>query len=156
MSSYVAMKSNPFLRRASAIALQLIQSLRYRCTYQSIYVGRRSIRFIDNGDLEHVIRCDHGRQVSCPVEGNQSFDCGQRVSVEIDLKSSPRKAVLFIDGVQQKNYVIGIPKKIRVFAFVQQKGSSFHVTEFERLAYSSARIDTNSVAWKWGKDWKQN
>ncbi|KAA6358999.1 MAG: hypothetical protein EZS28_045473, partial [Streblomastix strix] len=79
---------------------------------------------------------------------------GQRISVEVDLNSSPRKAVFFVDGIQQKNYVTGIPKKIRFFAFVLQSGSSFHITRSERLRQSSAHIDADSVAWKWGKDWK--
>ncbi|KAA6333780.1 MAG: hypothetical protein EZS28_053129 [Streblomastix strix] len=64
--------------------------------------------------------------------------------------------MFFIDGEQQKNYVTGVPDKIRFFAFVQQAGSSFHITRSERLRQSSARIDADSVAWKWGQNWKKN
>ncbi|KAA6371923.1 MAG: hypothetical protein EZS28_032550, partial [Streblomastix strix] len=39
---------------------------------------------------------------------------------------------------------------------VQQAGSSFHITRSERLRQSSARIDADSVAWKWGENWDKN
>ncbi|KAA6380529.1 MAG: hypothetical protein EZS28_023945 [Streblomastix strix] len=96
------------------------------------------------------------QDVSFPVKGNQSFRCGQRVSVEVDMNSSPRKVFFFVDGEQQKNYVVGLPNKIRFFAFIQQAGSSFQITRSERLRQSSARVDADSVAWKWHKNWKQN
>ncbi|KAA6365862.1 MAG: hypothetical protein EZS28_038610, partial [Streblomastix strix] len=108
------------------------------------------------GDLQHLIKKEDFRQVSFPVKGNQIFQCGQRLQIEVDFKSVPSKVVFFIDGEQQKNYVTGVPDKIRFFAFVQQKGSSFHITRSERLRQSSARIDADSVAWKWGQNWKRN
>ncbi|KAA6375979.1 MAG: hypothetical protein EZS28_028496, partial [Streblomastix strix] len=60
------------------------------------------------------------------------------------MNSVPSKVVFFIDEEQQKNQVIGLQDKIRFFAFVQQAGSSFHITRSERLRQSSARIDADS------------
>ncbi|KAA6378188.1 MAG: hypothetical protein EZS28_026285 [Streblomastix strix] len=117
---------------------------------------QRTIRFISNGDLQNLIKFERVHQVSFPAKGNQIFQCGQRLQIEVDLKSVPSKVVFFIDGEQQKNYVTGVPDKIRFFAFAQQAGSSFHITRSERLRQSSARIDADSVAWKWGENWKQN
>ncbi|KAA6370480.1 MAG: hypothetical protein EZS28_033993 [Streblomastix strix] len=61
------------------------------------------------------MKFQYGRLISSPATWNQIFQCGQRVSIEVDMNSVPRKAVLFIDGIQQKNYVTGIPDKIRFF-----------------------------------------
>ncbi|KAA6399803.1 MAG: hypothetical protein EZS28_004669 [Streblomastix strix] len=119
-------------------------------------VGEHSIRFISSGDLQNSIKFEKFSQVSFPAKGNQIFRCGQRLQVEVDFKSVPSKVVFFIDGEQQKNYVTGVPDKIRFFAFVQQAGSSFHITRSERLRQSSARIDADSVEWKWGENWKRN
>ncbi|KAA6395943.1 MAG: hypothetical protein EZS28_008526 [Streblomastix strix] len=119
-------------------------------------VGKHSIRFISSGDLQHLIEFKYGFQVSFPANGNQIFHCGQRLQIEVDFKSVPSKVVFFINGIQQKNYVTGIPVKIRFFAFVQQAGSSFHITRSERLRQSSVRIDADSIAWKWGEYWKRN
>ncbi|KAA6387985.1 MAG: hypothetical protein EZS28_016487 [Streblomastix strix] len=111
---------------------------------------------MSSGDLQHLFEFKSGRQFSFPAKGNKIFQCGQRVSIEVDMKSVPSKVVFFINGEQQKNYVTGIPDKIRFFAFVQQAGSSFRITRSERLHWSSARFDADSVAWKWGENWKRN
>ncbi|KAA6387271.1 MAG: hypothetical protein EZS28_017204 [Streblomastix strix] len=117
-------------------------------------VGEHSIRFISSGDLQHLIVFEYGNQVSFTVKGNQIFQCGQRLQIEVDMNSDPSKVVFFINGEQQKNYVIDLPGEIRFFAFVQQAGSSFHITRSERLRLSSARIDADSVAWNCWKNWK--
>ncbi|KAA6385781.1 MAG: hypothetical protein EZS28_018692 [Streblomastix strix] len=118
--------------------------------------GEHSIRFISSGELQHLIEFEHFRQVSFPAKGNQIFNCGQRLQIEVDLKLVPSKVVFFINGEQQKNYVTGVPDNIRFFAFVHQAGSAFRITRSERLRQSSARIDADSVAWKWGENWKKN
>ncbi|KAA6360842.1 MAG: hypothetical protein EZS28_043631 [Streblomastix strix] len=103
------------------------------------------------GKIQLVIKIDY----STPVEGNSPFNCGQKISIEADMKSNPRKVTFFIDGVEQKNSVVNIPEAVRFYVFVRKPGSSFQVTRFERLPSSSARGVPGSKQWEWGNDWKQ-
>ncbi|KAA6394142.1 MAG: hypothetical protein EZS28_010333, partial [Streblomastix strix] len=66
------------------------------------------------------------------------------------MTSKPRRAVIFIDGVEQKISVVNIPKAVRFYVFVSKPNSSFQVTRFERLPSSSARGVPGSKQWEWG------
>ncbi|KAA6370820.1 MAG: hypothetical protein EZS28_033653, partial [Streblomastix strix] len=55
------------------------------------------------------------------------------------MESKPRRAVIFVDGVEQKNSAVNIPGAVRFYVFVSKPNSSFQVTRFERLPSSSAR-----------------
>ncbi|KAA6401638.1 MAG: hypothetical protein EZS28_002831 [Streblomastix strix] len=57
------------------------------------------------------------------------FTCGQKVSIELDMTSTPRRATFFVDGKVQQNTVTDLPKAIRFFAFIQKAGSSFQITK---------------------------
>ncbi|KAA6352956.1 MAG: hypothetical protein EZS28_051517, partial [Streblomastix strix] len=85
--------------------------------------------------------------------GNSPFQCGQRVSVEVDMNQ--RRAYFFVDGEEQKNFVFNIPQEIRFYAFIQESNSSFEVTKFEMIEKSSVRGVLGSKGWEWGKKWKQ-
>ncbi|KAA6376908.1 MAG: hypothetical protein EZS28_027565 [Streblomastix strix] len=71
------------------------------------------------------------------------------------MESKPRRAVFFIDGVQQKNSVVNIPNAVRFYVYVSKPNSSFQVTRFERLPVSSARGVPGSRQWYWGTNWIQ-
>ncbi|KAA6398231.1 MAG: hypothetical protein EZS28_006244 [Streblomastix strix] len=71
------------------------------------------------------------------------------------MTSNPRRAVFFVDGVEQKNSVVNIPEAIRFFVYVKRLNSSFKITRFERIPVSFARGTQGSKQWKWGKDWIQ-
>ncbi|KAA6397296.1 MAG: hypothetical protein EZS28_007177 [Streblomastix strix] len=71
------------------------------------------------------------------------------------MTSNPRRAIFFVDGFEQKNFVIGIPQKSRFYAFISKESSSFQITKFEKLTQSSFRGVPGSKGWEWGKDWKQ-
>ncbi|KAA6357432.1 MAG: hypothetical protein EZS28_047041, partial [Streblomastix strix] len=66
-----------------------------------------------------------------------------------------RRAIFFIEGVEQKNFVIGIPQKIRFYAFISKESSSFQITKFEKLTQSSFRGAPESKGWEWGQWWIQ-
>ncbi|KAA6380264.1 MAG: hypothetical protein EZS28_024208, partial [Streblomastix strix] len=64
------------------------------------------------------------------------------------------RATFFVDDIEQPNYVIEIPSKIRFWVFTYYKSSSFTVTKFERLIQSTAKGVEGSKAIQWGKKWK--
>ncbi|KAA6382315.1 MAG: hypothetical protein EZS28_022156 [Streblomastix strix] len=86
--------------------------------------------------------------------GNQKYEDGQRIAVEVDMTTVPRKATFFVENVEQPNFVIGIPEAIRFWAFTFEKSSSFTITKFERLIQSIAKGVEGSKAFEWGKEWK--
>ncbi|KAA6355655.1 MAG: hypothetical protein EZS28_048818, partial [Streblomastix strix] len=65
------------------------------------------------------------------------------------------RAYFFVDGEEQKNFVLNIPQKIRFYAFISEKSSSFQVTKFEMLEKSSACGIPGSKGWEWEEEWKQ-
>ncbi|KAA6374940.1 MAG: putative Serine/threonine protein kinase [Streblomastix strix] len=87
---------------------------------------------------------------------NQEFVSGQRIGVEVNMSSSPRKLTFFIDDVEQQYYVINIPQAIRFWSFIRDPNSSFTVTRFERRSSSSAHGVTGSKGLEWGKDWEED
>ncbi|KAA6371450.1 MAG: hypothetical protein EZS28_033022 [Streblomastix strix] len=71
------------------------------------------------------------------------------------MTSNPRRAIFFIEGVEQKNFVIGIPQKIRFYAFISKKSSSFQIMKFEKLIQSLSHGVLGLKGWELSKDWKQ-
>ncbi|KAA6393189.1 MAG: hypothetical protein EZS28_011288, partial [Streblomastix strix] len=108
--------------------------------------GKKSVSYNGNyGCLDHITDF---------TKGNQKYANGQRVAVEIDMTTVPRRATFFVDDVEQPNFVIGIPEAIRFWVFTYKESSSFTVTKFERLIQSTAKGVEGSKALKWGKEWK--
>ncbi|KAA6388493.1 MAG: hypothetical protein EZS28_015981 [Streblomastix strix] len=115
----------------------------------------------------HKVPCDEGNQektvryygyngnfdhITCSF-GNQEYADGQRVAVEVDMTTVPRRATFFVDGVEQPKFVIGIPSEIRFWASTSDESSSFTITKFERLIQSTAKGVKGSKALEWGKIW---
>ncbi|KAA6402761.1 MAG: hypothetical protein EZS28_001719 [Streblomastix strix] len=100
--------------------------------------GKREINvryWGDNGNLDHI---------TDGAKGNQKYSDGQRVAVEVDMTTVPRRAAFFVDDIEQPNFVIGIPEAIRFWV----------LTKFERLIQSTAKGFEGSKAFEWGKEWK--
>ncbi|KAA6373586.1 MAG: hypothetical protein EZS28_030888 [Streblomastix strix] len=97
----------------------------------------------DNGGLSHI---------TDGTIGNQKYANGQRVAVEVDMTTVPRRATFFVEDVEQPNFVIGIPEAIRFWVFTSYKSSSFTITKFERLIQSTAKGVEGSKALQWGKE----
>ncbi|KAA6387284.1 MAG: hypothetical protein EZS28_017191 [Streblomastix strix] len=85
--------------------------------------------------------------------GNHKYENGQRVAVEVDMTTVPRRATFFVDDVEQPNYVISIPSEIRFWVYSFYESSSFTITKFERLIQSTAKGVEGSKALEWGKEW---
>ncbi|KAA6365670.1 MAG: hypothetical protein EZS28_038803, partial [Streblomastix strix] len=88
------------------------------------------------------------------IRGNRSYKEGQRVAVEVDMTTVPRRATFFVDDIEQPNFVIGIPEAIRFWVHTYYKSSSFTITKFERLIQSTAKGVQGSKALEWRKEWK--
>ncbi|KAA6400333.1 MAG: hypothetical protein EZS28_004135 [Streblomastix strix] len=95
-----------------------------------------------------------GNHLSKYVKRNQQYADGQRISIEVDMATVPRRATFFVDDVEQPNYIIGIPSEIRFWAYTIYSSSSFTVTKFKRLIKSSTKGVAGSKALEWGKKWK--
>ncbi|KAA6391891.1 MAG: hypothetical protein EZS28_012585 [Streblomastix strix] len=100
------------------------------------------------GKLFHIVNTWHPQSA---VE-NQPFQCRQRLSVEVDMNQ--RRAYFFVDGKEQKNFIINLPNAVRFYAFISQPGSSFQITRFESLAAPSVSGVPGSMGWEQGKKWQ--
>ncbi|KAA6365757.1 MAG: hypothetical protein EZS28_038716 [Streblomastix strix] len=89
------------------------------------------------------------------IYGNQSFRIGQRVGAEVNLDSNPRQLTFFVDGQEQKNCVINIPRRVRFWAYLQENDTSDTRITFEKHTSSLAHGVEGQKTWKWGKQWKQ-
>ncbi|KAA6376026.1 MAG: hypothetical protein EZS28_028446 [Streblomastix strix] len=103
----------------------------------------KTVRYFWNGELNH--------KTGGPK--NQEFADGQKVGIEVDMTTVPRRVTFFVDDVEQPKYVIGIPSEIRFWAYTFNESSSFTVTKFERIIKSSAKGVPGSKALEWGKEW---
>ncbi|KAA6370111.1 MAG: hypothetical protein EZS28_034362, partial [Streblomastix strix] len=98
-----------------------------------------------NGELDHLTQ---------DTTGNHQYSDGQRIAVEVDMTTVPRRATFFMDDVEQPNFVIGIPEAIRFWVYSYDESSSITVTMFEILVQSTAKGVEGSKALQWGKEWK--
>ncbi|KAA6389295.1 MAG: hypothetical protein EZS28_015177 [Streblomastix strix] len=105
---------------------------------------RKTVRYTFIGDLDHI---------TWNKKGNQEYADGQRIAVEVDMTTVPRRATFFVDDIEQPNYVIGIPEAIRFWIYTCINSSSFTVTQFKRLIQSTAKGVKGSKALEWGKEW---
>ncbi|KAA6363937.1 MAG: hypothetical protein EZS28_040536, partial [Streblomastix strix] len=83
----------------------------------------------------------------------KKYSVGQKVEIEVDMTTIPRRVTFFVDDVEQPYYVIGIPSEIRFWVYIYNKSSSFTITKFERLIKSSAKGVPDSKVLEWGKKW---
>ncbi|KAA6380559.1 MAG: hypothetical protein EZS28_023914 [Streblomastix strix] len=99
-----------------------------------------------SGDIKHI-----GDQIG----GNSEFDNGSRIEMEMNMESNPRSLTFFFDDKEQPNFVINIPKAVRIFCFIYYQGASFKINKFEFLSTPTARHGEGSRAWEYGKEWKK-
>ncbi|KAA6375777.1 MAG: hypothetical protein EZS28_028695 [Streblomastix strix] len=93
---------------------------------------KKTVRYWgQNGELDHITE---------DIIRNQRYEDGQRVAVEVDMTTVPRRATFFVEYIEQPNFVIGIPEAIRFW--------------FERLIQQTAKGVEGSKALQWGKEWK--
>ncbi|KAA6383313.1 MAG: hypothetical protein EZS28_021160 [Streblomastix strix] len=59
---------------------------------------------IENGDIAHITN---------NIKGNQKYVDGQRVAIEVDMATVPRRATFFVDDVEQTNFMIGVSEAVR-------------------------------------------
>ncbi|KAA6385234.1 MAG: putative NEK protein kinase [Streblomastix strix] len=101
-----------------------------------------------NGDIQHN-GSDYG------IGGNSGFSDGCRIGMELNMESNPRSLTFFIDDKEQPNFIINIPKAVRIFCYIPWKGSSFKIIKFEFLSTPTARHGEGSRALEYGKYWKR-
>ncbi|KAA6357612.1 MAG: hypothetical protein EZS28_046861, partial [Streblomastix strix] len=89
------------------------------------------------------------------IEGNSGFSGGSRIGMELNMESNPRSLTFFIDDKEQKNFVINIPKAVRIFCYILLEGASFKINKFEFLSTPTARHGEGSRALEYGKKWKK-
>ncbi|KAA6368181.1 MAG: hypothetical protein EZS28_036292 [Streblomastix strix] len=105
----------------------------------------KTVRYYQSGELDHI---------TYYTKRNGSYEDGQIISAIVDMTSNPRKVVFYVDGIEQPNFVIGIPSEIRFWACTYRQSSSFTVTKFERLVQFTSQEVVRSKALQWGKSWK--
>ncbi|KAA6365266.1 MAG: hypothetical protein EZS28_039207 [Streblomastix strix] len=89
------------------------------------------------------------------IKGNQEYADEQKIVVEVNMTTVPRRVTFFVDDIEQPNFVIGIPEAIRFWTNIYNESSSFTVIKFERLIKSSTKGVLGSKALEWGKEWKR-
>ncbi|KAA6393349.1 MAG: hypothetical protein EZS28_011125 [Streblomastix strix] len=98
------------------------------------------------GSIQHI----GGRQIG----ENSGFRNDGCIGMELNMESNPRSLTFFIDDKEQPDFIINIPKAVRIFCYIIGKGDSFKITKFEFLSTPSARHGKGSRAWEYGKEWK--
>ncbi|KAA6370385.1 MAG: hypothetical protein EZS28_034087, partial [Streblomastix strix] len=89
------------------------------------------------------------------IEGNSGFDDGCRIGMEINMESNPRSLTFFFDDKEQPNFVINIPKAVRIWCCIGYRGASIKINKFEFLSTPTARHGEGSRAWVYGKYWNK-
>ncbi|KAA6392172.1 MAG: hypothetical protein EZS28_012300 [Streblomastix strix] len=108
--------------------------------------NKKKVKYYSDGDISHI-----GDKY---IKGNSKFMCNQKVGIEVDLTSNPRKLTFFVNGNEQPTSFVDIPKAIRFFAYTYQRYSQFRVTRFQRRTTSQAKRVAKSLNWHRGIDYK--
>ncbi|KAA6380898.1 MAG: hypothetical protein EZS28_023573 [Streblomastix strix] len=104
----------------------------------------KTVGYYSHGCFDHIITSE--------TKGNQKYEDGQRIAVEVDMTTVPRKATFFVDDIEQPNFVIGIPEAVRFWVYTYNKSSSFSIIRFERLIKSTSQGVYGSKELQWGKE----
>ncbi|KAA6373075.1 MAG: hypothetical protein EZS28_031399, partial [Streblomastix strix] len=88
------------------------------------------------------------------IWGNYGLSDGSRTGMELNMESNPRSLTFFNDDEEQPNFIINIPKAVRIFCYFGNKGASFKINKFEFLSTPTARHGEGSRALEYGKEWK--
>ncbi|KAA6396607.1 MAG: hypothetical protein EZS28_007865 [Streblomastix strix] len=127
------------------------ESVVFEADDEVINIGKFKGKIVDyynEGGLYHM---------SFPgLKGNGSFREGQKVAMEVNMDTNPRKLRFFIEGVEQPLSVINIPECIRFWIGLQDGFEiSFTLTQFQSLSSPSPKMTTESKEISWGKDWNK-
>ncbi|KAA6381386.1 MAG: hypothetical protein EZS28_023087 [Streblomastix strix] len=91
------------------------------------------------------------------VKGNSQFrDKGLRVAIEVNMDSNPRTATFFVEGKEQKNYIVDIPSSIRFWVYIEWVDSVFRITQFEQFPKPSAKHGLLKKKRNWGQTWERD
>ncbi|KAA6363536.1 MAG: hypothetical protein EZS28_040937, partial [Streblomastix strix] len=123
------------------------ESVRYgRDEHPEIRGGDKVVGYNSGGGIAHI---------GDFIEGNSGFSDGCRIGMEMNMESNPRSLTFFINDKEQPNFIINIPKAVRIFCYIWQKGASFKINKFEFLSTPTARHGNGSRAWEYGKEWEK-
>ncbi|KAA6371170.1 MAG: hypothetical protein EZS28_033303, partial [Streblomastix strix] len=86
------------------------------------------------------------------IKGNSRIELNKTVAMEVNMNIRPRALTFFYDNQEQPVSVINIPSSIRFWIHLYVKESSFTITEFSNVQYSSAKggIEGQRIV-EWGK-----
>ncbi|KAA6397458.1 MAG: hypothetical protein EZS28_007011 [Streblomastix strix] len=100
--------------------------------------------FLSEGYMVHL-----GRWIVMPniLQGEQNL------SLELNLDSPRRTCHVFFNDRQWNQYVLDIPPKIRIFAFLSGDNQSFQIESFQLLRTQKSIPISGSNLWEWGKYW---
>ncbi|KAA6370046.1 MAG: hypothetical protein EZS28_034427, partial [Streblomastix strix] len=104
------------------------------------------VKYSFDGDIAHI--GDY-------IKGNSKLRKGSRIGMELNMESNPRSLTFFIDDKEQPNFVINIPKAVRIWCLISYQGASFKINKFEFLSTPTARHGEGSQAWEYGKEWEK-
>ncbi|KAA6374064.1 MAG: hypothetical protein EZS28_030409, partial [Streblomastix strix] len=122
---------------------------------ESMRYGRNERPYERGRDKIVCYGCDGGiRHIGDLIEGNSGFyQDGCRIGMELNMESNPRSLTFFINDKEQPNFVINIPKAVRIFCYFSQRGASFKINKFEFLSTPTARHGEGTRAWEYGQKW---
>ncbi|KAA6387669.1 MAG: putative Protein kinase, partial [Streblomastix strix] len=112
------------------------------------YEGKTLTYASNNGALQNL---------SCPgVRGNQDFTNKQKVAIEVDMVSNPRKVHFFLNDWEQRNSVFNIPPAVRFLICIYNPSSQFTLSKFDRVFDTSAQGVFRGKEFEWGKQWEDD
>ncbi|KAA6354395.1 MAG: hypothetical protein EZS28_050078, partial [Streblomastix strix] len=123
-------------------------------------IADESIRFSENEkpnekEVEKILSYNLNGEIihiGDNIAGNKEFKAGDRIALEINMKSNPRTLTFFINDREQLNYISRIPSSVRFYAHLSGKSSSFKILIFERLSEPSADHEAGAHSFDWGKE----
>ncbi|KAA6386092.1 MAG: hypothetical protein EZS28_018381 [Streblomastix strix] len=107
---------------------------------------KKTVRYFKDGDLSHI---------GDWIEGNSRIELNKTVAMKVNMNIRPRTLTFFYDNQEQPLSVTDIPSSIRFYICLYTANSSFTITEFESVQYSSAKGGIKGQRiFEWGKEWK--
>ncbi|KAA6368663.1 MAG: hypothetical protein EZS28_035810, partial [Streblomastix strix] len=108
---------------------------------------KKTVRYGKDGNLNHI-----GDYIS----GNSRIEENKTVTMEVNMNIRPRTLTFFYENQEQPVSIADIPSSIRFYIYLFDKNSSFTITEFSNVQYSSAKggIEGQRIV-EWGKEWKK-
>ncbi|KAA6367048.1 MAG: hypothetical protein EZS28_037425, partial [Streblomastix strix] len=109
-------------------------------------IEKKNVRYWKDGELSHI---------GDGMDGNSRIEMNKTISMEVNMKISPRTLTFFYDNQEQPVSVTNIPSSIRFYIYLVDQNSSFTINRFENLQFSSAKGVSCGKVFEWGKEWKK-